>query len=212
MKQTIIFITFLLFSSASVMLSSCKEKRGELKPIRYIGSYTRDFGDLNDLHLSAAQKKGVKPVQMAGDVFDDLEEIKSCDAYELQKLTHSSPYLIADASTLLEEIGQSFQDSLRALNAPDYKILVTSVFRSETDIKKLKRRNSNASDNSAHRFATTFDISWARYIKVDPSDTLELKPEQLKMVLAAVLRDLKKRDRCYIKHERKQGCFHITVR
>ena len=27
-----------------------------------------------------------------------------------------------------------------------------------------------------------------------------------------VLRDLKREERCYVKHERKQGCFHITVR
>lgn len=32
------------------------------------------------------------------------------------------------------------------------------------------------------------------------------------MVLAMVLRDLKREERCYVKHERKQGCFHITVR
>ena len=27
-----------------------------------------------------------------------------------------------------------------------------------------------------------------------------------------VLRDLKREDRCYVKHERRQGCFHITVK
>jgi hypothetical protein len=27
-----------------------------------------------------------------------------------------------------------------------------------------------------------------------------------------VLRDLKKQGRCYVKHEVKQACFHITAR
>ena len=80
------------------------------------------------------------------------------------------------------------------------------------DVKNLKKRNSNSSANSAHQYGTTFDVSWARYTKVDEEDTLNIDKDQLKMVLAMVLRDLKKADRCYVKHERKQGCFHITAR
>ena len=34
----------------------------------------------------------------------------------------------------------------------------------------------------------------------------------LKLVLSEVLRDLRKADKCYIKYELKQGCFHITTR
>ena len=34
----------------------------------------------------------------------------------------------------------------------------------------------------------------------------------LKAVLGEVLRDLKKQGRCYVKHEVKQACFHITAR
>ena len=43
-------------------------------------------------------------------------------------------------------------------------------------------------------------------------DTLNIDKDELKMVLAMVLRDLKREDRCYVKHERRQGCFHITVK
>ena len=113
---------------------------------------------------------------------------------------------------LLEDIGHNFQDSLRNLNASVYKIKVTSVTRTVDDVKNLKKRNTNSSQNSAHRYGTTFDVSWARYTKVDESDTLNIDKDRLKMVLAMVLRDLKREERCYVKHERKQGCFHITVR
>lgn len=92
------------------------------------------------------------------------------------------------------------------------KIKVTSVTRTVADVKKLRKRNTNSSANSAHQYGTTFDVSWARFTKVDESDTLEIDKDRLKMVLAMVLRDLKKADRCYVKHERKQGCFHITAR
>ena len=127
-------------------------------------------------------------------------------------MKHSIPYLIPTAAELLEDIGRNFQDSLRNLNASLYKIKVTSVTRTVDDVKNLKKRNTNSSQNSAHRYGTTFDVSWVRYTKIDEADTLNIDNERLKMVLASVLRDLHREKRCYIKHERKQGCFHITVR
>ena len=83
--------------------------------------------------------------------------------YEVEKLTHSIPYLIPSAARLLEDIGHNFQDSLRNLNASIYKVKVTSVTRTVDDVKNLKKRNTNSSQNSAHRYGTTFDVSWARY-------------------------------------------------
>ena len=198
-----------------LICSACKEKRGELKKIWYNGSYNRDFNDLNPVHLAEAQKIGIEPVpsrEAAEHASRQMEEIQTNKYYEVEELTHSIPYLVPEAATLLEDIGRNFQDSLRNLNASIYKVKVTSVTRTVDDVKNLKKRNSNSSANSAHQYGTTFDVSWARYTKVDEEDTLNIDKDQLKMVLAMVLRDLKKADRCYVKHERKQGCFHITAR
>ena len=194
---------------------ACKEKRGELKKIWYNGSYNRDFNDLNPVHLAEAQKIGIEPVpsrEAAEHASRKMEEIQTNKYYEVEELTHSIPYLVPEAATLLEDIGRNFQDSLRNLNASIYKVKVTSVTRTVDDVKNLKKRNRNSSENSAHQYGTTFDVSWARFTKVDESDTLNIDKDRLKMVLAMVLRDLKKADRCYVKHERKQGCFHITAR
>lgn len=215
MKVIVNCMLLLLTLSAVTAFPSCKGKRGEVKTIRYIGSYNRDFNDLNDVQLEEAQRIGVKPVPSREEVKKasrKMVEIETNKYYDVEELTHSIPFLIPEASGLLEDIGRNFRDSLNNLNAPEYKILITSVTRTEADVKKLRRRNSNASENSAHRYGTTFDVSWNRFPKVDEKDTVNLTPEQLKMVLASVLRDLRKTDRCYIKHERKQGCFHITVR
>lgn len=218
MKKTVFSILLLLVAlSVAATFSSCgkKERRGELKRIWYDGSYNRDFKDLNDVHLAEAQRIGIKPAETREEAEEskkEMEEIKSNEYYEVEELRHSIPYLIPEAAELLGEIGHSFQDSLHNLNAPAYKIKVTSVTRTVDDVKNLRKRNTNSSENSAHRYGTTFDVSWARYIKVDESDTLNIDNDRLKMVLASVLRDLKREDRCYIKHERKQGCFHITVR
>lgn len=208
-------VLLLLLFTATNLFCACKEKRGELKRIWYNGSYNRDFNDLNDVHLAEARRIGIKPVssrEEAEKALEKMKEIRTNDWYEVEKLTHSVPFLIPEASLLLEDIGRNFQDSLRNLNASLYKIKVTSVTRTVEDVKKLKRRNTNSSENSAHRYGTTFDVSWARYTKVDEKDTLSIDKDRLKMVLASVLRDLRREKRCYIKHERKQGCFHITVR
>ena len=194
---------------------ACKEKRGELKKIWDNGSYNRDVNDLTPVHLAEAQKIGSEPVpsrEAAEHASRKMEEIQTHKYYEVEELTHSIPYLVPEAATLLEDIGRNFQDSLRNLNASIYKVKVTSVTRTVDDVKNLKKRNRNSSENSAHQYGTTFDVSWARFTKVDESDTLNIDKDRLKMVLAMVLRDLQKADRCYVKHERKQGCFHITAR
>lgn len=215
MKAIFNAVLLLLLVSATTVFPSCKEKRGELKKIWYNGSYNRDFKDLNDVHLAEAKRIGIKPISGREEVkhaTKKMEEIQTSDYYEVEKLTHSIPFLIPEAATLLEDIGRNFQDSLRNLNASLYKIKVTSVTRTVEDVNKLRKRNTNSSQNSAHRYGTTFDVSWVRYAKINEKDTLTIDKDRLKMVLASVLRDLHRENRCYIKHERKQGCFHITVR
>jgi uncharacterized protein YcbK (DUF882 family) len=218
MKKTTLSIWFIMAAfAAAAICSSCgkKEQRGELKRIWYNGSYNRDFKDLNDVHLAEAERIGIKPAsnrEEAEKVKKEMKEISTNEYYEVEELKHSIPYLIPSAAKLLEDIGRNFQDSLRNLNASIYKVKVTSVTRTIDDVKNLKKRNTNSSQNSAHRYGTTFDVSWVRYTKVDESDTLNIDNDRLKMVLAMVLRDLKREERCYVKHERKQGCFHITAR
>ncbi len=205
------FLIFLILFS----INACKEERKPVKNIRYTGSYTRDFNDKNDLHLQAAQGIGVTPVasrEEAEKHKKKLKEITSTDAYEVIELTHSIPFLVPKAADLLNKIGENFCDSLKSLHAPCYKLRITSILRTSEDITKLRKKNVNSTQNSAHLYGTTFDIAWNKYIKTDNKDTLTLTPEQLKMVLASVLRDLKKENTCYIKHEKKQGCFHITAR
>ena len=177
-------------------------------------NFKREFNDLNDEHLAAAKKIGVAAHGVENiledDILDKLEPLNDEEAYVVDELTHSSPYLVPRASELLSEIGRSFQDSLVAHHLPPYKVIVTSVLRTGKDVKKLGRRNLNASKNSAHCFATTFDITYKRFHALSDED--EVEQIKLKLVLGEVLRDLKKQGRCYVKHEVKQACFHITAR
>lgn len=217
----------LLFSSLlcglSFSMSGCKEKDMSLKMneprnIKGVISYKRSFGDLNDKHLQAAHALGIRPIssrEEAEQMTDGLVHIETNDHYVVDSLTHSIPYLVPRAGTLLDSIGSIFIDSLTNKGLNPNQIVVTSVLRTRDDVKRLRRRNGNASENSAHFYGTTFDISWKRFAKVEDPDGRPLQAvgaDTLKLVLSEVLRDMSKADKCYVKYELKQGCFHITTR
>ena len=59
------------------------------------------------------------------------------------------------------------------------------------------------------------DSGLIRYkVVADPDGppVAETRSDTLKYVLCEVLRDLRQAERCAVKYEVKQGCFHITTR
>lgn len=218
-----IIYTIMILFCLSVFLTSCKEKdmsmkMNEPRNIRGVVSYKRSFGDLNDAHLAAAKKIGVKPLknrEAAEKLGGKVVEIKSGKLYQVDSLTHSIPFLVPKASALLDSIGANFLDSLESKGLNPNQVIVTSVLRTQDDVKRLGKRNVNASQNSAHVYGTTFDITYKRFFKVEDPDgrpMQDVRADTLKLVLSEVLRDLKKKEKCYIKYELKQACFHITAR
>ncbi len=183
---------------------------------KFSGNYNREFNDLNELHIVSAIKNGIDPLETRDDTIHQIKKLvrlpHELELYTSYDITHSIPYLVPSAAKLFVDITQAFRDSLYSKELPLYKLTLTSITRTDDDIMRLTKRNINASDNSAHRYGTTFDVSWKRFHKIDHDDHDELLPERLKLVLAQVLFDLKENERCYIKHERQQACFHITVR
>lgn len=188
----------------------------KLRKVKFTGNYNREFNDINELHIVSAIKNGINPLETRADTVDQLDKLirlpDELDLYKSYDITHSIPYLVPSAAKLFMDIAQNFRDSLYSKGIPLHKIYLTSVTRSDDDIVGLTKRNINASNNSAHRYGTTFDISWKRFEKIDHHLSQEVFPERLKLVLAQVLFDLKKDERCYVKHEKKQACFHITIR
>lgn len=208
---------------SALLLGGCRQKDRSLKlneprNIKGVANYRRTFGDLNATQLKAARAFGVASVasrREAERMKGKLVRIAGNDWYAVDSLTHSIPYLVPRASALLDTIGANFLDSLAAKGLNPNRILVTSVLRTQEDVKRLRRRNVNASKNSCHAYGTTFDVSWRRFVKVEDEGGRPLQDvsaDTLKMVLAEVLRDVRRADKCYVKYELKQGCFHITVR
>lgn len=176
------------------------------------------FPDANDVQLASAKKMGVKPVadrHAAENMKKDLVYIASNPFFHVDRLKSSIPYLVPEASVLLQDIGRNFFDSLQVKGIPLHKIIVTSVLRSKADIEKLRGHNANATENSCHLYGTTFDVCYNRYKTVQDPDgpaRRQVRNDSLKWVLSEVLNDMRKNNRCWVKYEVKQGCFHITVR
>lgn len=188
-------------------------------PIYSVPSYHDCFPDVQDVQYPAALRNGVKSVRNRAEAEHRKKELLfvGCNPYyEIDACMSSSiPYLVPRASSLLEHIGRRFLDSLAVKAIPLHKIIVTSVLRTEEDVVRLRRINGNASEQSCHRFATTFDISYNRYHTVSPPNEPERRAvsnDTLKFILSEVLRDARAEGRCYVKYEVKQGCYHITVR
>lgn len=191
----------------------------ENHPVRvYDVHFAREFNDLNDVQLAVAQAIGVPPVEnreAAETMKKSLVEIVPNDLYTVDKLTHSIPFLVPRAVDLLDRIGRNFRDSLAAKGLNPNRLVVTSVLRTEEDVRLLRKRNVNASENSTHRYGTTFDLSYWHYEKVPElrgRPYADVPPEYLRATLSQVLKDLHDEGACYVKYEKQQTCFHITVR
>ena len=208
-----ILLGFVLFGL--YVLFPIKNKHVEIKELDYATLYN----DQNGVQLKSARKFGIKQTlknrDAADDVKDSLVHIRNNNHYSIAKLTHSIPYLTNGATELLDMIGKNFLDSLESKGLNPNRIIVTSVLRTQEDIVKLQRANPNSVKNSAHCYATTFDITYARYDKIKFKNFRRcesVEKETLKKVLGEVLRDLRKQNKCYVKYEVKQRCFHITTR
>lgn len=190
-----------------------KEVKHRIFSVPHFGN---TFPDQQDVQLVAANKYGVAPVQDRDEAEHskgELVYVGSNPFFYVDKLNNSIPYLVPRASVLLQDIGRAYFDSLQIKGIPLHKIIVTSILRTKDDVAKLRTRNGNATENSCHLYGTTFDICYNRYktVQTAKEPRRQVRNDSLKWVLSEVLRDFREKERCYIKYEVKQGCFHITV-
>ena len=182
------------------------------------GGFKAAFPDDNDVQLAVAKKYGVDLVKSRDDAEtrkDELVYVGSNPYFYIDNLNNSLPYLVPKASVLVQDIGKAFYDSLQIKGIPLHKIIVTSVLRSQEDVIRLQKRNLNATTQSCHQYGTTVDIAYNRYKTVEDPDypgRRAVTNDTLKWVLSEVLYEMRKQNRCYVKYEVKQGCFHLTVR
>ncbi len=201
------------------------EKMEEMESIepRVIGTIIVDkYTDLNKIHLKYAEVNGIKGFKSDKDFNEnvkelvsdgDLVKIENSDFYVVDKLTHSHPYLTPKAADLLDEIGERFQEKLEEKNIKKRYFQITSLLRTGESQRRLGHSNVNASSNSSHLYGTTFDITYARvFRKPKLMDKYEVEDGPAIKLLSEAIGELRKENRCVVVTERKERCFHITVR
>lgn len=169
-------------------------------------NYSKDFNHINDIHLAAARRLGIHPLTKRDDLTkyqNKLVKMHDTKYYKIDKLTQSIPYLVPKAADFFTEVGRLMQE----YNGTPSRFIITSVLRTQADVKKLRRGNGNASENSTHCYATTIDITYNRFDIHGKTTEGKLKED-----LARALYDLQEQGYCYVKYEVRQPCFHITVR
>ena len=123
------------------------------------------------------------------------------EGYKIQKLVHSRAFLNNQAYLILKEITSQF------LKETNNELSISSLTRTAESQKKLSRVNSNATKgHSAHSYGASFDISYSKY-----GDKLGRNYANEKVV-QQILDQLVESGKIYYIKERRQPCFHVTVR
>jgi hypothetical protein len=131
--------------------------------------------------------------------------------YVVEDLSYSYPYMTKEGKILLKEIGKRFRKKISGtrLRGSDFKI--TSMTRTTEVLKKLRKSNSNASQNTPHYYGNAFDVSYVRF-SVNKWFVTDCDKYYLKEALAEVIWQLKQEKKCWATYEIKQGCFHVVAR
>ena len=123
------------------------------------------------------------------------------EMFKIQKLTHSKAFLNETAFTILNEISSKFYTETQQ------QLSISSLTRTLESQKKLTRVNSNAAKGeSSHAYGASFDISYSKYGEKQGRNYANER------VLQALLDQMVEEGKIYYIKERRQPCFHVTVR
>lgn len=180
-------------------------------PDRGTCSSCKKFDDNAAKHKEVAKNSSVKAPARNYAVLkkyvsaNKLVRLSSGEGYMVAKLTHSYPFVTQKAHQFIEELGRAYTEECRQRGIANLPFIITSATRTTETVAKLTRVNRNAVKESAHLYGTTVDISWVRF---GP----EQKHSQKNLdALIDVLMNMRDKEACFVKFERMQACFHITV-
>jgi hypothetical protein len=178
--------------------------------------YSRKLKDMIPDYIVRSSASGIDKCSDKRDLLRkaarrEIYRIMNGRGYSIEDMSYSYPYLTKEGKELLKEIGKRFRKKISgtALRGSDFKI--TSMTRTNEILRKLRKSNSNASENSPHFYGNAFDISYVRF-SVKKWFVTDCDKYYLKEALAEVIWQLREEKRCWATYEIKQGCFHIVAR
>ncbi len=90
-----------------------------------------------------------------------LVEVEDGRGYRLGRLNHSKAMILPEVYDLLVEMGNAYADALEGTDSEGTVFRVTSLTRTDSQQRKLARRNRNATrGESTHSYGASFDIAF----------------------------------------------------
>ena len=143
----------------------------------------------NSLELNNLESKGV------------LKKITTNDYYIVRDMDYSDPFLLPKAADLLTSISTLYMSKIDKAGLKYIPFEITSATRTIESVERLQRDNPNAIKNSAHLKGKTFDIGYINFANY---------PKQ-RALFISVLKSFREENKCFVKYEIGQKCFHITA-
>jgi hypothetical protein len=169
---------------------------------------TREITKEYDNHLIAGENNGFGLIESEEHFTQLIQEkklilVSEGNGYRVDKLTHSYPYVTPQSKAILNEIGQAFQ----SLTKDETFFTISSVTRTPEQQKNLRKRNRNATSGiSSHSYGVSFDISYIRFNGKRGGN------RSVQDDLEKVLNEFQAANKIFFIKERKQSCYHVTVR
>jgi len=156
-------------------------------------SLPNSFFVKNDVELGAGKRNG------------KLVEVEDGRGFRIARLTHSHPWLLPETYQLLQDMGNDFADALEGTASEGSVFRVTSVTRTDSQQRKLRRRNLNATGSkSTHSYGASFDIAFVD--RMDDNTSCGSPTREMERLLNRY------QDAGIIYVIPEGGCMHITLR
>ena len=156
-------------------------------------SLPNSFFVKNEVELGAGKRNG------------KLVEVEDGRGYRIARLTHSHPWLLPETYQLLQDMGNDFADALEDTPSEGAVFRVTSVTRTDSQQRKLRRRNLNATGSqSTHSYGASFDIAFVD--RMDDNASCGSPTRAMERLLNRY------QDAGIIYVIPEGGCMHVTLR
>lgn len=219
----LIIFSVLLIILISVFLIIRKDRKGALSS--YFSTKCLDYKQkefsrkLNDRivdYSAAAKLRGIKICKDEDELKKRISEgqlvkVNSGNSYVVEKMTFSYPCVTRATKDLIDEIAEQLREKTSQKGLIGVKFYITSMTRKTDNLRKLRRYNGNASENSPHLYGNAFDISYKRFIARKWMLT-NCDRKFLKEALAEVIWQLRSENKCWATYEKVQNCFHVVAK
>ncbi len=178
--------------------------------------YSRRLKDMLPDYIARSSASGIEKCRNRRELMKkywrgEVVRIRDGRGYTIEDLSHSYPYLTKEGKAVIREIGKRFRKKISGTRLRGSDFRITSMTRTSEIIRKLRKSNSNASENSPHFNGNAFDISYVRFTAKKWFVT-ECDKYYLKEALAEVIYQMREEKKCWATYEINQGCFHIVAR